>query len=212
MIICLDGESMKTTAEHIMKRKGHIKAEMNRQLSFTDSEECWARATALLDHFLKKYASLPEGVHFHTDVNIFPVAAVYLAVKERVGADVAYSIIENAAIYLCESYRPKIDQMMKLPGMNHLFVKIWDPLTKKVFGESGGFQNRFYENRGGEYRMDVLACPYHRFFTELGCPELTKIFCENDERIYGGLRDVKFERTGTIGTGSPKCDFCVRVE
>ena len=27
-----------------MKRKGYIKAEMNRVLSFTDSEECWAQA------------------------------------------------------------------------------------------------------------------------------------------------------------------------
>ena len=42
--------------------------------------------------------------------------------------------------------------------------------------------------------------------------ELTKIFCENDERIYGRLKGVKFIRTGTIGTGAEKCDFCVRVE
>ena len=63
-----------------MKRKGHIKAEMNRALSFTDSEECWAQAVRMLDDLLKRYRSLPEGVHLHTDTKIFPAAAVYLAV------------------------------------------------------------------------------------------------------------------------------------
>lgn len=203
---------MKTTAEHIMKRKGHIRAEMNRALSFTDSEECWAQAVRMLDDLLKRYRSLPEGVHLHTDTKIFPAAAVYLAVKEHAGREIAYAIIERASMNLCEQYRPLIDKSMNLPGMNRLFVKIWDPLTKKMFGERCGFKNQFYDNTPGEYRMDVLECPYHRYFTELGCPELTKIFCENDERIYGRLKGVKFIRTGTIGTGAEKCDFCVRVE
>ena len=202
---------MKTTAEHIMKRKGHIKAEMNRQLSFTDSEECWSQAASMLQAFLTRFASLPETVHLHTDTKIFPAAAVYLTVKERVGADIAYKIIENAAINLCADYRPFIEKTMKFPGMNRLFVKIWDPMTKKMFGPSCGFQNKFYENKPGEYRMDILACPYHKYFTELGCPELTKIYCDNDERIYGKLPGIEFERSGTIGKGSQKCDFCVRV-
>ena len=73
---------------------------------------------------------------------------------------------------------------MKLPGMRGLFVKLWDPMTRKMFGPENGFRNVFYPRKKGEYRMDVLACPYCRYFTELGCPELTRIFCENDDRIY----------------------------
>jgi hypothetical protein len=46
--------------------------------------------------------------------------------------------------------------------------------------------------------------------TELGCPELTKIFCENDERVYGNLPGLKFERTGTLGKGAKRCDFYLR--
>ena len=49
-----------------------------------------------------------------------------------------------------------------------------------------------------------------RYLTELGCPEITKIFCENDERIYGNLPGLKFERKGTLGKGAEKCDFCIR--
>ena len=58
--------------------------------------------------------------------------------------------------------------------------------------------------------MDIISCPYNRYFAELGCPELTKIFCENDDRIYGGLPGLVFERTGTLGKGAPCCDFRIR--
>ena len=46
----------------------------------------------------KKYESLPEGVHAHTDNFIFPSGAVYLTIKEQAGEEIAYKIIENAAI------------------------------------------------------------------------------------------------------------------
>ena len=82
--------------------------------------------------------------------------------------------------------------------------------AKKLFGAGNGFQNVFYPKKKGEYRMDITSCPYCRTFTELGCPELTKIFCENDERIYGRLPGLKFERTGTLGKGAERCDFCLR--
>ena len=89
-------------------------------------------------------------------------------------------------------------------------IKAWDPLTKKLFASGNGFQNVFYPKKKGEYRMDVISCPYCRTFAELGCPELTKIFCENDERIYGRLPGLKFERTGTLGKGAERCDFCLK--
>ena len=58
--------------------------------------------------------------------------------------------------------------------------------------------------------MDITACPYCRYFSELGCPELTKIYCENDDRTYGNLPGVKFDRTGTLGKGAERCDFHIR--
>ena len=99
---------------------------------------------------------------------------------------------------------------MKVPGMRSLFVKIWDPMVKKLFGPNNGFQNVFYPKKKGEYRMDVISCPYCRYFTELSCPELTKLYCENDDQIYGNLPGLKFERTGTLGKGAERCDFCIR--
>ena len=198
------------TAEKIMKKKAAIKAEMDKTLPKTQSDALWREATAKLDGFLARYSSLPKGVHVHTDSRILPSAAIYLSLKDVIGREKAYRVIEDAAVRTCAGIEKKLQNMMKLPGMQSLFVRVWDPLTKKVFGAGNGFQNTFYPKKKGEYRMDVTACPYCRTFTELGCPELTRIFCENDERIYGHLPGLIFERSGTLGKGAERCDFCIR--
>ncbi len=195
-----------------MKKKAVIKAELDKALPKAQSDALWQEATAKLDGLLARYSALPKGVHIHTDSRILPSAAIYLTVKETVGPEKAYRIIEDAAVRGCAEIEKKLQSLMKLPGMQSLFIKAWDPLTKKIFASGNGFQNVFYPKKKGEYRMDVTSCPYCRTFTELGCPELTKIFCENDERIYGRLPGLKFERTGTLGKGAERCDFCLRKE
>ena len=199
-----------TQAETIMKKKRSIKAEIERTLSKEQSDALWNKATARLEQLLRKYADLPAGVRAHTDSYIFPSAAIYLTAKDYMTEQQAYAVIEQAAIANTTRYGKMLANMMKLPFMRDLFIRMWDPLTKKKFGKDSGFQNRFYPKKKGEYRMDILACPYCRYFTELGCFELTRIFCDNDERGYGNLPGLIFERTGTLGKGAERCDFCIR--
>ena len=197
-------------AEKIMKKKAAIKEEMDKAMPRSQSDALWRAATVKLDGFLTRYASLPKGVHMHTDSRILPSAAIYLTVKDAVGQEKAYRIIEDAAVNTCRTIEKKLQNLMKLPGMRGLFIRFWNPMTKKVFGSGNGFRNVFYPKKKGEYRMDVTSCPYFRYFTELGCPELTRIFCDNDERIYGRLPGLRFMRTGTLGKGSERCDFLIR--
>ena len=197
-------------AERIMKRKAFIKAEMDKALPKKQSDELWRKTADRLAEILTRYSALPKGVHTHTDNFIFPSAAVYLTVKEAVGQESAYDIIEKAAVSNTLPMGKKLTRLMKIPGMSSLFIKVWDPMTKKMFGPDNGFKNVFYPKKKGEFRMDIIACPYCRYFGELGCPELTKIYCDNDERTYGNLPGLKFERTGTLGKGAERCDFCIR--
>ncbi len=200
---------MKTAAQ-IMKKKAPMRAELEKLLPKDEAGALWRQATERLDAILKTYANLPKGLRPHTESRIFPSAAIYLTAKERLGERAAAGIVENAATQLTETLGKKLARLMRLPGMRSLFIRIWDPLTRKVFGPANGFQNAFYPKKKGEYRMDVLACPYCRYFTELGCLELTRIFCENDERMYGNLPGIVFERTGTLGKGAERCDFRIR--
>ena len=201
---------METAAKKIMKRKSFIKEEMDKQLTQKQSDFLWRKSIKRLDSILRRYRNLPKGVHTHTDSFIFPAAAIYLTAKEYIPAEKAYIIIENAAIRNTAAMGEKLAKMMKIPGMTGLFIKMWDPISRKMFGESCGFKNIFYPKEKGAYRMDIIACPYNQYFTELGCPELTKIFCENDERTYGNLPGLKFIRTSTLGKGGRKCDFYVK--
>ena len=180
-------------AEKIMKKKANIKAELDKALPKSQSDRLWREATARLDGYLARYSTLPRGVHIHTESRILPSAAIYLTVVQT-----------------CAGIERKLQKLMKVPGMQSLFMKAWDPMTRKLFGAGNGFENVFYPKKKGEYRMDVTSCPYYRTFTELGCPELTKIFCENDERIYGNLPGLMFERTGTLGKGAERCDFFLK--
>lgn len=197
------------TAEQLMKKKAFIKKEMDKVMPQNQSNALWQVSTRRLQAILNHYGELPTGVQSHTD-SIFPAAAVYLTVKKKCGKEIAYQIIENAAINICGKASPILAKIMKLPGMSGFFVGMWDSITKKKFGSSCGFKNKFYPKKKGEYKMDILACPYFRYFTELGCPELTKIYCDNDERMYGNLPGLKFERSGTLGKGAKCCDFYIR--
>ena len=132
-----------TAAERIMKKKAHIKAEMDRAMPKAQSDELWRAATEKLDSILVRYAALPKGVRMHTDRRIFPSAAIYLTVKGVFGQRDAYSIIENAAAQGCKGIAKKLVTLMRVPGMRGLFISIWNPLTRRVFGKNNGFQNVF---------------------------------------------------------------------
>lgn len=136
-----------TQAETIMKKKRSIKAEIERTLSKEQSDALWNKATARLEQLLRKYADLPAGVRAHTDSYIFPSAAIYLTAKDYMTEQQAYAVIEQAAIANTTRYGKMLAHLMKLPFMRDLFIRMWDPLTKKKFGKDSGFQNRFYPKK-----------------------------------------------------------------
>ncbi len=202
--------SKMTSSQKIMNKKARFKAEIDSRLPKEQSDALWQTATDRLAALLEQYSSLPEGLRFHTENKILPAAAIYLTLKESIGRDDAYRVIEDATFKTADAAAKMLSVLLHLPGMRSLFVKMWDPLTRKMFGEKSGFQNVFYPKKKGEYRMDVVSCPYNRYFAELGCPELTKISCGADDHVYGDLPGLKFERTSTIGRGGECCDFCIR--
>ena len=127
-------------AEKILKKKANIKAELDKALPKAQSDALWQEATAKLDGFLARYSALPKGVHIHTDSRILPSAAIYLTVKDVVGPGKAYQIIEDAAVQGCAEIEKKLQRLMKLPGMQSLFIKAWNPLTKSSSHLATGFK------------------------------------------------------------------------
>ena len=199
-----------SAARVILKKKKALRAELELNLPKDKADAVWSDAEKRLSAMLERWSSLPNGVRSHTDKKIFPSAAIYLAAREELDQSDAYRLIEDHAFGRADKARKALAALLRLPGFKGLFMKIWDPMTKKMFGQNSGFENVFYPEKKDEYRMDVVSCPYFRYFTELGCPELTRIYCGCDDRLYGDLPGIEFVRTSTLGRGGERCDFCIR--
>ncbi|MBR2662320.1 MAG: L-2-amino-thiazoline-4-carboxylic acid hydrolase [Clostridia bacterium] len=198
------------SVKKLMKKKASAREEIYRRLPKDQGDAVWREASERLASLLERYSSLPKGVQFHLENKILPAAAIYLTLKEKTGQQEAYRIMEESTYRTADNIGKKLAKLMRVPGMRSLFMKVWDPLTRKMFGEKSGFRNVFYPKTKNEYRMDVTSCPYFRYFSELGCPELTAISCGSDDRVYGNLPGIRFERTTTLGRGGERCDFCIR--
>ena len=196
---------MKKTAK-TMKSKKAFMDEMKKRMSPFECEKVWKDANDRLLTMYKEHSDLPKGVSAHTDQFIFPAAAIYLAMKE-VDKDMAYDVMKKIMAEKSTKTGQNIAKLCKIPGFKRFFLGMWDSLSHKMFGETAGFKNVFYPKENGCFRMDIIQCPYHKYLTEQGCPELNILFCENDVHSYGNLPGLKFSRTKTIGAGDDLCDF-----
>jgi hypothetical protein len=199
-------------AAKMLNAKKFIKKTMDTRLPKEQSDGLWKKAEERLRKILGTYPDIPEKERLHPYNYIFPTAAIYLTLKDEIGAPQAYDIIESTISQMTEDVGRQLANMIHFPGFRSLFLWAWGPVSKNMFGPSRGFRNVFYPKKKGEMRMDILACPYCKWFGELGCFELTKIYCDNDERTYGHLPGLKFQRTQTLGKNGEKCDFLIRKE
>jgi len=195
-----------------LDQKIRIKENLIAEVGEREAEAIWRRAKEILKEIEEKYPDLPKGQRMHAGF-IFPAAAIQLAVKEIKGdRELGYRAISEASWAKSKEMGERLRKTAKFPGFRRFFVKMWGPISKKMFGPNAGFQNVFYPKEKGSFRMDIVKCPYNSYFTELGTPELTKIFCINDECTYGDIPGLEFIRHTTLGTGGEKCDFYVRVK
>ena len=189
-----------------------IKENLIAEVGAQEAETIWNRAKAILKEVEERYPDLPKGQRMHAGF-IFPAAAIQLAVREIKGnPELGYKVISEASWAKSRDMGNRLRKMAKIPGFKRFFVKMWGPISKRMFGPDAGFQNVFYPKEKDAFRMDIVKCPYNSYFAELGTPELTKIFCINDECTYGDIPGLEFIRHTTLGTGGGKCDFQVRVK
>ena len=189
-----------------LKGKEAFKKEISSRFSQTECDKVWRDAHKRLYKMYIGHQGLPKGVAMHTDSFIFPAAAIYLAMKE-IDPDTAMDVMKKVMAEKSGKTGDMIAKFCRLPGFKKFFLGMWDSMSHKMFGEASGFKNVFYPKEKGCFRMDITQCPYNKYLTEQGCPELNILFCENDVHSYGNLPGLKFTRTRTIGAGDDLCDF-----
>ncbi len=164
-------------------------------------------AVNLCNELCDKYKGLSKKEKIHTERMIFPRAAIYLQMIKYISREEAISLIEESVKIGVEPDRKRLNAVTKVPFIRPLFFKIFRKMIGTMFNGDAGFKFKEIEADSRHYRVDVLQCPYMKYCELLGCKELTGTFCLSDERVYGNMCGITFERQGTIGRGSDKCDF-----
>ena len=157
----------------------------------------------------KKYEGVSSELEYHLK-KIIPRACIYNAIKEKYPEN-ALNIIKEATFGKAEQAARGLQKVTRLPGAKILFIRIFEFMTRKMFGEKAGFKNVFYDSEKNEFKMDITECPYCRYFAELDAPELAQYSCDCDDIVYGKLSGIDFIRTQTLAKGGSKCDFDIRL-
>jgi len=182
-----------------------IRSTIKTHLGESEGNDVWNRAAEILSGITNRYPPFPKEEYVHTK-GIFNASALHLSLKE-ITPDKALAIIEEGMASYAKETAKTYQRMVKFPFGRTIFLKGFAKGAKTMFGESAGFRQEFHHADGNSLRFDVLGCPYVKYTTELGCPEIAHIFCNNDIYAYAYLKGITFERTQTLGTGGAKCDF-----
>lgn len=182
----------------------YLLGELRKKLGKEQTDALVNDAVKLCNELCDQYKDLPAKEKIHTEQMIFPRAAIYLQMIKYISHEEAIGMIEESVRIGVEPDRNRLHIATKLPFIRPLFFKIFHKMIGTMFNGDAGFKFEEIEADSRHYRVDVLQCPYMKYCELLGCKELTSTFCLSDDRVYGNMCGITFERQGTIGRGSDK--------
>ena len=185
----------------------YLLSELSKKIGKEQTDILVNDAVNLCNELCDKYNGLSKKEKIHTERMIFPRAAIYLQMIQYISHEEAISLIEESVRIGVEPDRKRLHMATKIPFIRPLFLKIFHKMIGTAFNGEAGFRFEEIEYDSRHYRVDVLQCPYVKYCELLGCKELTGTFCLSDDRVYGNMCGITFERQNTIGRGSDKCDF-----
>ncbi len=185
----------------------YLLGELKKKLGEEQTDALVNDAVNLCNELCDQYKGLSKKEKIHTERMIFPRAAIYLQMIRYIPQEEAIALIEESVRIGVEPDRKRLHAATKLPFVRPLFFKIFHKMGGTMFNGDAGFKFEEIQSDNRHYRVDVLQCPYAKYCEMLGCKELTGTFCLSDDRVYGDMYGIAFERQGTIGRGSDVCDF-----
>lgn len=185
----------------------YLLGELRKKLGEEQTDALVNDAVKLCNELCEKYNGLFPKEKIHTERMIFPRAAIYQQMIRYIPREEAIALIEDAVRRGVEPDRKRLHIATKIPFIRPLFFKIFRGMIGTMFNGDAGFRFEEIEADSKHYRVDVLQCPYVKYCELLGCKELSGTFCFSDDRVYGDMCGIAFERQGTIGRGSDICNF-----
>ncbi|MBD5507811.1 MAG: L-2-amino-thiazoline-4-carboxylic acid hydrolase [Lachnospiraceae bacterium] len=148
------------------------------------------------------------AIQNHLQFKMFPTMAYYKALRaEGISQEKALEYVRKETHKAASVQK---EEMSKLGNM--LFAYTFYRLgvkkhMRKNFPDEG-WKTEWIKCNGKEIHFNLHSCIYCELTNMYECPELCCVYCENDDISFSGLLpQIRFERTGTLGSGSPYCDF-----
>ena len=169
------------------------------------AETIWAQAEKEYQALLPLAEAETKGRKKNLVNGIYPFAAIYRVLlgsglTQEQAMEHMFAIMK---INTLNGNRKNYEKMGKLPFFFSLFRKMFSMGLK---GDSWSVE--WIANNSREFSYNIRRCLWHEACTELGHPELCRIFCRNDELNFTDVsKHLHFERTTTLGDGGDCCDF-----
>lgn len=203
-------EKVRPISSNRHKKIRYIYQDLEKRLGNDTADQIMKASDRKYLNLQQQYSNLPPAVKQHTDL-IFMNAALYLCICEYLPKEDAYQIMEDATVKYALPIGKLLDKATRLPGMPGLFIKVFQKMLLTSFNEAAGFTSIYHDMTNTAISVDITACPYQKYFTAAGCPELCKGACISDDVCYGHMKRIEFKRTQTLGRGGEFCDFRFRV-
>ena len=204
-------EKVRPISSNRHKKIRYIYQDLEKRLGKDTADQIMTVSDRKYLYLQKQYSNLPPAVKQHTDL-IFMNAALYMCICDHLPKEDAYQIMEDATVKYALPIGKLLDKATRLPGMPRLFMKVFRKMLLISFNEESGFTSIYHDITNTAISVDITACPYQKYFTAAGCPELCKGACISDDACYGHMKRIEFKRTQTLGRGGEFCDFRFRVK
>jgi hypothetical protein len=140
------------------------------------------------------------------------IASVYRTLAEKSGREKAFNIIKKIVVPVgCSEQWAHFNSLAlsKERGMGRL-MKFHNLMDREGAPQ---FNTRNYvKHNSTTCHFKITRCVFNDFFTEVQCPELTKLFCEVDKEFFpNAFPEFSFHRESswenTIAYGKDHCEF-----
>lgn len=149
-----------------------------------------------------------DAIQNHLQLKLFPPMAYYKALYTHgISKEKALEYVKRETHKAALIKRDEMQKLANMPFAYSIYRMGVKKHMKKNFPDTG-WQTEWIRCDKKEIHFNLHRCIYWDLTNLYECPELCCVYCENDDISFSGLMPkIRFERSGTLGNGSPYCDF-----
>lgn len=143
----------------------------------------------------------------HMNDAILPAVSFYRVLQSNgYSRKEAFQMIRKSVLETAKPMEQFLESFGKFPLFFPIFRRMCKLSTKTSYGGKG-WSFLWKQNTPNKIEWECRSCVYFNQFCRYEMQELTTIFCESDDVVYGNIKNARWGRTQTIGRGAEFCDF-----